>query len=306
MKRMAPKPNLFIVGAPKCGTTALYRYLRNHPEVFMSPAKEPQFFAADIFANQRNVTTLAQYLECFAGANGQKKIGEASTCYLGSGTAASEIKAFSPTAQIVIMVRNPVDVMYAQHSERIFGQAEHVRDFEAAVDSNEERKWKAGPFKGERAIRPGYRELSRFTQAVKRYFDAFRRENVHVIIYDDFVSDAAGVFGDLLRFLEVGPAPVTDYSVVNGNRRARSMAIQEFIRHPPKRLWRLSEFVLSKRFRAGMGRTLRRLNVVYEPRPPMNEGLRRRLQKECEPDVEELSHLLDRDLTHWCRSAEHY
>lgn len=294
------RPNLFIVGAPKCGTTALYYYLRNHPEVFMSRVKEPQFFAADIFAHQRNVLTQSEYLDCFARANGAKKIGEASTGYLGSRVAARDIKAFSPSAQVIIMLRNPVDVMYAQHSERVFSNMEHIRDFPAAVDSTEERRWRSGAFKGERVARLGYRELARFSPATKRYFDIFGRENVHVVIYDDLRRDAGAAYREVLRFLKVDLNHEPQCSIINANRRARSLAVQRFLEHPPKLLWRISEALLSKHLRSSIGRSMRWLNVVYAPRPPMNEKLRQRLQAECRFDIEQLSCLLDRDLSHWC------
>jgi hypothetical protein len=302
MTTVMSKPNLFLVGAPKCGTTALYSYLRRHPEVFMSAVKEPQFFAVDIFAAQRNVRTLSDYLNCFAGANGHKRIGEASTAYLGSGTAAQEINAFSPSAKIIIMLRNPVDVMYAEHSERVFSNMEHIRNFEIAVASSEKRKWHAGAYKGEEVFALGYRELSLFAQAVKKYFDVFGRENVHVIVFDDFRNNPASVFAEVLHFLEVGPAPQIEYSVTNANRRARSTAVQDLIRHPPKRMRGIARTILSRRVRSAIGRFVQNLNIVYAPRPPMGEQLRTRLQRECRPDIEELSCLLRRDLTHWCGS----
>jgi hypothetical protein len=268
----------------------------------MSPLKEPQFFASDIFAHQRNVATLPEYLNCFSGANGQKKIGEGSVAYLSSNRAAQEIKAFSPSAQIIIMLRNPVEVMYAQYSQRVFDNMEHVRDFEGAVESNEERKWRSGPFEGQNIMRLGYRELCRFAQPVRRYFDVFGRENVHVVIYEDFRTDTGTAYAEVLRFLQVGPAPEMQYPIINANCRVRSTSAREFLRHPPKRLRGLVRAAFSQNARARAGNFLRRLNTVYETRPPISENLRRRLEVECKPDIEKLSCLLDRDLSHWCEA----
>ena len=296
-------PNLFIVGAPKCGTTALYSYLVSHPEIFMSPLKEPEFFASDIFAHQRSVTTLREYLNCFSGANGQKKIGEASANYLGSRTAAQEIKAFNPSAQIIIMLRNPVDVMYALHSQRVYEDMDHIHDFEAAVESNEERRWGEGRYKGEKVIRPGYREVCRFAEPVRRYFDVFGRENVKVVIYDDFRSDTAATYGEVLRFLQVSQFPMMKYPIVNANHRFRNTAIQEFVRHPPKLLRHLAHGLFSQNVRSGVGKFLLKVNTVNKPRPPISEQLRRRLESECKSDIEELSRMLGRDLSRWCEST---
>src|SRR3979411_724122 len=104
-------PDVFIVGAPRCGTTALYTYLKDHPEIFMSPIKEPEFFT-DFLGEGRRVRTEAEYLNCFGGVRDEKRIGEASVSYLASRTSARAIKGFSPLAMIIIMLRNPVDVMY--------------------------------------------------------------------------------------------------------------------------------------------------------------------------------------------------
>ena len=298
-----PNPNFFIVGGPKCGTTALYTYLSSHPDIFMCTIKEPQFFADDIFGHQRRIRTLPEYLSCFSGARSQSRLGEASTAYLGSRTAAREIRAFSPNSRIIIMLRNPIDVMYAEHSERIFGNMEHVLDFEAALLSHEPRRWRAGPFRNQEIIRLPYRELSHFPQQVRRYFDVFVRENVHVVLYDEFKTDTRKVYKDVLRFLEVDNShDPRDYLPVNANRRARSVRAQQFLRYPPKHLQGFGRKVLPRALRTAIVSRLHRVNTVYECRPPMDHALRRRLQKEYEPDVAELGHLLGCDLAFWCKT----
>ena len=303
MNAEVPRPNLFVVGAPKCGTTALYTYLGRHPDIFMCPIKEPQFFAGDIFSHQRCIRTLPEYLSCFAAARNQRRLGEASTAYLGSRTAANEIKAFSPTARVIIMLRNPVDVMYAEHSQRVFGNMEHIVNFEIALESQEPRRWRSGPFKDEEIIRLSYRELSRFGEQVRRYFDVFGRQNVHVVLYDEFKIDTRAVYTGVLRFLEVDYSHHdTDYPIINANRRARSVRVQELLRYPPKHLQGFARRALPRTLRSAIVRSLHRLNVVYQCRPPMDQALRRRLQKEYEPEVEQLSHLLGRDLSAWCKS----
>ena len=303
MNAETPRPNFFIAGGPKCGTTALYTYLSSHPDIFMCPIKEPQFFAVDIFSHQRRVRTLPEYLSCFTGARHQSRLGEASTAYLGSRTAAKDIKAFSPNSRIIIMLRNPIDVMYAEHSERIFGNMEHVLDFEAALHSHEPRRWRAGPFQNQQIIRLPYRELSCFPEQVRRYLDVFGRENVHVVLYDEFKVDTRKVYKDVLRFLEVDSShDPSDYLPVNANRRARSIKAQEFLRYPPKHFQVFGRKILPRPLRRAIVSRLHRVNTVYECRPPMDHALRRRLQKEYEPEVTQLGHLLERDLSNWCKT----
>src|SRR5262249_46212300 len=137
------KPDVFIVGGPKCGTTSLYTYLKQHPDIFMSEIKEPQYFAADTLQHQRRIRTLPEYMDCFAAAQREERIGEASTAYLGSSSAARELKKFNPNARIIVMLRNPIDVMYSLHSERLFSNIEHIGDFERAINSTETRTWRA-------------------------------------------------------------------------------------------------------------------------------------------------------------------
>lgn len=291
------RPDLFIVGAPKCGTTALYSYLKQHPEIFMSPLKEPQFFASDLLGGRRHTLTWPTYLACFAAARGQKRIGEASVAYLGSERAPREIRAFNSAARIIIMLRNPVDMMYSLHSQRLVFNTEY-RDFEAALQAEESEgvvlAWGVGL---------GYRQAARYTEKVCRYFDVFGRENVHVIIYDDLEASAANVYRQTLRFLSVRedfePA---SFPRVNANRRVRSRRLHRFLTHPPRLAWALSRTAIPTRLRRRLVACLGRANAVYGPRPAMNPALRARLLGEFQREVDALSELLDRDLSHWGRT----
>ena len=292
------KPNFFIVGAPKSGTTALYSYLTQHPEIFMSRLKEPQFFASDIFGHQRNVTTMAEYLRQFEEARAPA-IGEASTCYLASPGAPGEIKEFCPSARIIIMLRNPVDVMYAEHSERLINGGEHIVDFAAELDANEPRRYRTGPFKGQRAVRPSYCQVVRFSQHVKRYIDAFGRTNVHVIVYDDFSKNPQLAYQNVLTFLGVSQNHECAFNVVNANRRIRNTTLHDFLSHPPKILQGLARSLLARSIRQRITTYLNGFNEKFVPRPEMNQLLRKRLESEYAEDVRELSRLVDRDFSSW-------
>jgi len=181
------KPDFFIVGAPKCGTTALYTYLAGHPDIGMSRQKEPLFFASDL-GHQRNSATLAEYLRNFDHTTGKSRIGEASTGYLACRTAPQEIFDFNRMARIIVMMRNPIDVSHALHSERMFGGTEHIARFELAFYSQETRYL-------------GYRETTRFSEQIQRYFAVFGRERVHVVLFDDFASAPGIAYEKVLSFL---------------------------------------------------------------------------------------------------------
>ena len=295
------KPNVFIVGAPKCGTTSLYASLKQHPDIFMSEIKEPQYFAADTLQCQRRIRTLPEYMDCFAAANEEERIGEASTAYLGSPSAAWGLKKFNPNAQIIVMLRNPIDVMYSLHSERLFDNMEHIWDFELAINSTETRTWRAGPFKKQPVIRMGYREVTHFSEQLERYFEVFGRESVHVIIYEDLKMDFEGVYERVLRFLNVRPVSQPRVEL-NANKKARSQYLQAFLDHPPRWIHGAMRSLVPDKIRPSLVHCFNKANVVTEPRPPMDERLRKRLQKEYEQEVVQLSAILQRDLTAWCRA----
>jgi len=288
------RPDVFIVGAPKCGTTTMYEYLRAHPEIFMSPIKELHYFSKDVFDDYRpySIRTLAEYLDCFKEAKIEKRVGECSPTYLGSPSAPANIKLFSPEARIVIMLRNPVDTMYALHSQHVWDTTETVSDFEAALEAD--RKWDTSS--GVRRL-PGlsYRDTVRYAEQVQRYFEVFGREKVFVIIYDDLAENPESVGRNTLRFLDVNPNVTTKLSVVNPSHVARNLRLQQlFVQRlaPGAR-------VFPKHLRRSLGRFLLRLNTVDRPRPVMDRALRLRLLPEIEPVVEELSTLLGRDLSSW-------
>jgi hypothetical protein len=298
----SPKPNFFIVGAPKSGTTALYSYLSKHPEIFMCRPKEPQFFASDIRGDRRNVNTLSEYLALFHDAQGTV-VGEASTCYLGSQCAAGCIKQFCPEARIIVMLRNPIDVMYAEHSERLFDGTEHIVDFAAAVDSRELRYCRFDPFKGQPAVALTYRELTRFSVQVRRFIEVFGRCKVHIIFYDDFAANPALAYANVLSFLDVSPDHECSCDAVHANRRVRSTIIQDALRNPPESLRRIARRLFSPSSRSKAGKYLNRLNLEYVPRPMLNPQLRKRLELEHASEVRQLSRLLDRDLSAWIASC---
>jgi hypothetical protein len=295
------KPDVFIVGGPKCGTTSLYTYLKQHPDIFMSEIKEPQYFAADTLRYQRRIQTLPEYMDCFAAAKGEERIGEASTAYLGSRGAARELKKFNPNARIIVMLRNPIDVMYSLHSERLFSNMEHIRDFGHAINSTETRTWRTGPFRKQPVIRMGYREVSRFSEQLQRYFEVFGRESVHVIIYEDLKMHCEAVYDRVLNFLNVRPYSQPSIKL-NANKRARSQYLQAFLDHPPRWIHGAMRSLVPDKIRPSLVRGFYKANVVTEPRPPMDECLRKRLQKEYEQEVVQLSAVLQRDLTAWCRA----
>lgn len=296
------RPDFYIVGAFKAGTTALYEYLRAHPQVFMSVPKEPMYFGADLTPRYRRMTQ-DEYLALFRDARADQRAGEASPWYLYSSSAAAEIKSFEPDARAIIMLRNPVDVMYSQHSQLVFNQREDLTDFGAALDAEPDRL--AGRRIPADAIRPEalyYRKSVRFPEQVQRYLDVFGRSGVHFIVFDDLVAGAADVYRSTLEFLSVDPDHPLDPTVYNPNRSARSGRVQRAIFAPPPALrglfGRLRRIPLLHRVRDALVSA----NSQPAERARMDPALRAALTAEFAPQVAELGELIGRDLSAWSRA----
>jgi hypothetical protein len=296
------RPDFFIVGAPKCGTTAMASYLGQHPEIFMPVAKELHFFGSDLDYRRRRPTT-AEYLAAFASARNAKRAGEASVGYIYSERAPQEILEFSPGADILIMLRDPVEMIQSQHAQELFMGQENVEDLEAALAAEPER------LRGHR-IPPGstqpyllrYTWIVRYADHVERYLDAFGRDRVHVTLFEDFERDTPSAYADVLRFLgcDTGFSPA--FPVVNKRKGVRSSTLQGIVRDPP------GAFRSAARRTLPLGARVRLRNVVYRlnARPatisPMSDATRRRLRAELAPDVRRLAGLIGRDLSAWLPS----
>jgi hypothetical protein len=291
-------PDFFIVGAPKCGTTAMYEYLRQHPGIFLPFHKEPLYFGSDL-TRRYGAMTEADYRSLFADARPGQRIGEASAWYLYSERAAQEIKDAVPHASIIVMLRNPVDVMYAQHSQLLFTRQENLERFEDAVEAEEARsagrRLPPGPIRVENLL---YRRTVRFAEQLERYVDVFGRDAIHVIFHEDLVADTPAAYRRVLEFLNVDPTVSVDFSPVNENKRVRAAWLQRLIWDPPvlkPLIPRLRRLRLAHAARAA----LLRLNSDRQRRAPMDPTLRRRLSGELAPEIERLGALVGRDLSGW-------
>lgn len=296
---MGPRPDFFIVGAFKAGTTALYDYLRQHPQVFMPFHKEPLFFGDDL-SRRYGRMSMERYLALFAGVRAGQRIGEASAWYLYSRTAAREIAAFAPGAQIIVMLRNPVDVMHAQHSQLLFNVEEDLVDFGAALEAEPARRrgdrLPPGPLRVETLY---YRESVRFAEQLERYRAVFGPERIHVILYDDFRDATAATYRGVLEFLRVDPQFRPELGVRNPNRRARIGPLQRVIYQPPGPLLRLVPWLRRFPLVHSVRDRLLRLNSSAVHRPPMDPALRRQLLDEQADEIQRLGRLINRDLSGW-------
>ncbi len=303
-------PDFFIIGAPKCGTTALAEYLSNHPDVFMA-RKEMHHFGADLhFGSQIFRRKEAAYLAEFTGWNGQLLAGEASVWYLYSKQAAAEIKAFNPKARIIIMVREPAEMLYALYYQFRLDGNEHLPTFGQALAAEADRRAGRGlsrsTYFGQGLY---YREVARYTEQIRRYIELFGREQVHVVVYDDFAADTVRAYGKVLEFLGLqARQPVSSFQVINPAQAVRSPFLRSIMSDPLVRGTAVAMHAwLPRRAFAWLqqmeGR-LMRFNFRPAKRPQLDDAVRRSIELEFAPEVERLSQLLGRDLTYWSR-GEH-
>jgi len=297
------RPDTFIVGTFKAGTSTMWRELDQHPQIFMSEVKEPMYFGQDLSARYRRMTT-DEYLALFKDAREDQRAGEASPWYLYSTSSAREIKEFSPEARIIIMLRNPVDVMYSQHSQLVFNLREDLTDFGEALAAEEDRA--AGHRIPADALRPEallYRRSVRFPEQVARYLESFGREGVHFIVFDDLATGPAGVYRSTLEFLGVDSTFTIDHTVENANKAPRSKLLQRLMFAPPRPFrsmyGRLRGMPVMHRLRDRIARS----NVESVKRQAMEPELRRQLTEEFAPQVKELGDLIGRDLSAWSAAS---
>ena len=299
-------PNLFLVGAAKCGTTAMASYLGQHPEIFFSTPKEPIFFGRDLQHAWR-LEGLDRYLDLFATAGDARYVGEGTVWYLYSRNAAEEIRAFSPGAKIIVMLRNPIDVIYSLHGQFLFSGNEDRASFEQAL-AVEPRRRRGGAIPRAAHFPAGllYSDVVRYREQIERFAQVFGRENVEVVIYDDFAKAPQATYHRVLEFLGVATDHQPEYAVVNSARVIRSVALHQWLIKPPVDVWNPGRWLPEGRLAHALqwrAQTLRGrlydMNLQQRKRPGMRPETRARLKRELAPEVEGLSRLLDRDLTGW-------
>lgn len=293
----ARHPNLFIVGAPKCGTTALAGYLARHPQIFISQPKEPHYFNDDF--NNRHTRSPAAYRACFAGAAPRHHVvGEASVLYLYSEVAVPNILRCCGEAKFIVMVRNPLTMAPAWYSQAAYSAAfgETAPSFEAAWDLQPERR------RG-RAIPPIcsapkvllYRELCSLGAQLQRLLAHTGRESVHVVVFDDFVSDTPGEYRKVLRHLGVEDDGRRSFPVMNAARRhAHPRFYHRFVsvRNTVKK-------ALNIRGSLGVGGLMRLALSRDRLRHEVPDRVKNEMIREFSDDVRLLGGLLGRDLSGW-------
>lgn len=301
------RPNFFIVGAPKCGTTALSEYLRDHPEVCFARPKEPYHFLTDLPGYDPGLTD-QEYLRNFFGhCDDATAVGEGSVFYLLSREAVDNILRFNPQSRFIVMLRDPADLVYAFHRQLLYNYSEDVTDFRKAWRLQKHRR--AGrriPPKCREPRLLQYREVGALGSQLERLLQRVPESRVHVIFFDDFSSATSAVYEDTIRFLGLRPDGREDFPRINPSKEHQFRPLARLTQRVPAPLVEWGERV--KQWlgieRLGIIPALRDWNTRVSERQPLDSDFRERLAAEFEPEVEKLERLTGRDLADWKTSGE--
>lgn len=288
-------PNFIIVGAAKAGTTALYWYLAEHPAVYMSPVKETNYFAYNLDAGGRllygdpdvhrfPVKSLSEYEQLFADVGRATAVGEASPIYLESPQAAGRIKELLPAARIICSLRQPVEraysdyLMYLRRRGRRFDPA---RELTAAADwAHPDSRWM---------------QVSRYAQQLERYFEAFPRKQIHVLLIDDFRPSPLRAVQDVYRFINVDPAFAPDFDTPHAPGGMPASTLLEGIFTSGAIMSAVKPWVP-----VSAANWIRRLRTRNMRKPPaLPPALKQELTAHFRDDIARTSQLIGRSLEHW-------
>lgn len=304
------RPNTFLIGAPKCGTSAMSTYLATHPNVFVCNPKEPQFWAEEFDQSKYlELASLSQYENLFRRARpGQRCIVDASTGYVWSACAVKRILEYSPDAKILVMFRNPTEVVQALHMEMCSNLREDVTDFEASWRLQESRsRGENIPANCACAAQYQYRQVAAFGRQLQRLQQLVPSDRLKVILFDDFKAHTRQAYLDVLSFLDLPDDGRTSFPAVNAARHTRFKAVKRFFKHPPPVLRPLERALRSAAWSMGMvglrDRFFRTFFDKAQKRRPLSPELAREISAAFADEVELLGTLLQRDLSHWTAST---
>lgn len=280
-------PTFLFLGAPRSGTTQLYEGLRQHPEIFMSPVKEPLYFVSPRY----HLTRVEQddaYQALFAEAGAARHVGEASTLYLYDPEAPARIRAALPDVRLIAILRHPVERAYSQYVFERLLQHETFPTFEQALAAEPERRRRGdSPFLY-------YVDVGRYAAQIRRYQALFPEDRLLWLLHDDLRQDQPGTFHRIFRFLDVDPTFTPDLDgAVNQSGVPRHPSLYRWLHRTarPFKAWMPDPWVQRLRREADQ--------ALLQEAPAVAPDTRRQLLETFRADIVETGALIGRDLRHW-------
>ncbi len=298
---MRDLPDFMIIGAARAGTTALHSFLRQSPQIFMPAQKEPNFFAfegepldyrgpgADFVNN--SIHSIEDYRAVFAAARADQLKGEASPLYLFAPKAPERIKAHAPNTRMIAILRNPIDQAYSHFMYATKSRIEPVEDFVQALGLEEKRladHWQ--PLFG-------YSRFPRYAEQLDRYFAQFPREQILIRLYEDFLSDPAGLVGDIMAHIGADPAFRPNMEAgINAGGRPKSKLFQDFLMKSNP-ITRAIGLVVPQETRLKIRDRLAQFNLKNDEKIPAKA--KAILKERLSGEIERLGPMIGRDLSGW-------
>lgn len=299
------KPNLFILGAPKCGTTSLYNYLIQHQQVFFPKRKEIHYFNFD-FANARGAKTIEEYHKHYKNIQKNKKIiGDASVMYLYSEVAVKEIYSYNKNSKFIVLIRNPIELAESFYYQLKFGQREDAKSFETAWKLQEKRKNGLEIPYFMQLNEPKfllYGEVAKLGKQIERALRIIPKNQIKIILLEDLKHKPQIICSEIFHFLNLSDISKNiNYYVHNESKTAKSEFISKLIIQQPfpiKQIKRALKYFLGKS-KLGIRNNLLELNKKANEKKPISIAFRQELNNYFAKDIELLESILDRDLSHW-------
>lgn len=298
MNRM---PDFLVIGAARAGTTAIYSYLRQCPDIFMPRIKEPNFFAfegqtlacrgpgADYINN--SVTGLAEYRDLFATAPADALLGEASPLYLFAEQAPARIRHHLPDARLVVVLRNPVEQAFSHFLYATKQSIEPLTDFTAALNAEDQRVadgWQ--PLFG-------YSAFPRYADQMARFLALFPRDQILIRLYEEFESDPATLIQDILTHIGVTSGFRPDMGVKhNAGGVPKNRVFQDFLMKSNP-ITRAIGYVVPQKTRLRIRDRLASLNLKRQTGMPAEA--RAILLTRLGDQIRALEPMIGRDLSDW-------
>lgn len=310
-------PTFIVAGAAKCGTTSLYHYLQQHPDVYMSPIKEPNFFSTDIdpreFSEEYKRYERSKKLDISVYINGDMKNpqwgayvrdeelycklfrfgrqkqarGEISNSYLFSSVAAMNIRRSLPECKIIIILRQPAERAFSHYLA-------NLRDGRTAKDFRDEIIHDDLKSKHGWGISHLYFELGLYYHQIKRYLDQIPQERIKIILAEELQNNSTKTLEDVFHFL--GLEPCINFEPggqFNEARVPKSPLLVKFITQTgiKRRIFRMLPMSLRKAVKSSFFKNGAKPELTVEDYRWMTERYR--------SDIEKLGALLNRDFSHW-------
>ena len=308
----------FIVGAPRCGTTSLSKYLKSHPDVVFARIKEPHFFAQndlrDLPTEQMRELVRDHYLDRYFGdREGASVLAEGSVTYLYFPEQMEPVLRLWPRAKFIVALRSPLQMIPSLHQRLIHNGDEDQREFARAWALVPERR--EGRSLPSRCADPrllDYWEIGKLGKHVERFLAVVGRDRCFISIFDDLAKDPAGQYRQMLDFLELPDDGRTDFSANRKSKSVKSIALQRMLMRPPKRaISVLGSHNYQERFDVrkppkaiargilGLRKRLLKWNEAPGRKAIIDDRLMSEMRDTYREDIALLSQVVGRDLNHW-------